>query len=93
MTGQAQAAALPPGPFQSPAAPPAPSVRYGLTLAAVAAATLVAFVVDHLIQTPNLSLIFVLPVVFAAAGFGWGPALAAAVAGVAAYEEDRKSVV
>jgi two-component system sensor histidine kinase KdpD len=33
---------------------------------------------------PNLSLIFVLPVVIAAVRFGWGPALAAAILGVLA---------
>jgi len=58
---------------------------YGLSLAMVAAATILAVVVDHLQAIPNLSLIFVLPVVVAAVSFGWGPALAAAAAGVVAY--------
>jgi K+-sensing histidine kinase KdpD len=78
-----------------PASPPADDLaaaalpiaaRYGLALAMVAAATVVAFVVDHLIAAPNLSLIFVLPVVVAAALMGWGPALTAALAGVAAFD-------
>lgn len=58
---------------------------YALSLALVAAATILAVVVDHLQAIPNLSLIFVLPVVIAAVSFGWGPALAAALAGLFAY--------
>ncbi|MDB5493257.1 MAG: hypothetical protein JWP86_594 [Phenylobacterium sp.] len=58
---------------------------YGLSLALVAAATLAAVIVDQLVTAPNLSLVFMLPVVIAAVSFGWGPALAAAVAGVVAY--------
>jgi len=59
---------------------------YVLSLALVATATLVAFVVDHLVQTPNLSLVFVLPVVVAALSFGWGPALMSALLGVGAFD-------
>jgi len=58
---------------------------YGVALALVAAATLAAVIVDQLVSVPNLSLVFVLPVVIAAVSFGWGPALAAAVLGVIAY--------
>lgn len=58
---------------------------YGLSLAAVGVATLLAVLVDRAMQAPNASLVFVLPVVIAAASFGWGPALTAAVAGVVAY--------
>ena len=58
---------------------------YGLSLVLVAVAAILAVVVDYLQAIPNLSLIFVLPVVVAAVSFGWGPALAAAVAGVFAY--------
>ena len=58
---------------------------YALSLVMVAVATILAVVVDHLQTIPNLSLIFVLPVVVAAVSFGWGPALAAAAAGVFAY--------
>ena len=60
-------------------------VAYGLALAAAAAAILAAVLFDQWVSIPNLSLIFVLPVVFAAVQFGWGPALAAAVAGVAGF--------
>jgi len=59
---------------------------YALSLALVAAAAIAAFVVDHLVETPNLSLVFVLPVIIAALSFGWGPALAAALLGVAAFD-------
>jgi K+-sensing histidine kinase KdpD len=58
---------------------------YGLSLIYVAVATLGAVLVDQLTDIPNLSLIFVLPVVVAAASFGWGPALVAALGGVAAF--------
>lgn len=61
-------------------------VPYGVAFVLVAAATLLAFVIDHLIAAPNVTLIFVLPVVIAAASFGWGPALAASVAGVLAFD-------
>ncbi|WP_293370845.1 DUF4118 domain-containing protein [Phenylobacterium sp.] len=59
------------------------TLSYGLCLLLVAAAGLVAFVVDHLVSTPNLSLIFVLPVIVAALSFGWGPALISAMLSVA----------
>ncbi|HEX4710473.1 DUF4118 domain-containing protein [Phenylobacterium sp.] len=62
-----------------------PAAAYGLSLLMVAAATLAAVLVDRMQTIPNLSLIFVLPVVIAAVSFGWGPALAAAVAGLLAF--------
>jgi two-component system sensor histidine kinase KdpD len=62
-----------------------PAAAYALSLLMVAAATLAAVLVDRVQTVPNLSLIFVLPVVIAAVSFGWGPALAAAVAGVLAF--------
>jgi K+-sensing histidine kinase KdpD len=68
------------------AGPPArisTGLSYGLSVVLVAAAGLVAFVVDHLVSTPNLSLIFVLPVIVAALSFGWGPALISAMLSVA----------
>jgi two-component system sensor histidine kinase KdpD len=58
---------------------------YGLAFGLVAAATLAAVVVAQAAAIPNLSLVFVLPVVIAAITVGLGPALAAAVAGVVAY--------
>ncbi|WP_374471316.1 DUF4118 domain-containing protein [Phenylobacterium sp.] len=59
--------------------------RYALALLAVALATLAGVLVDAASGAPNASLVFVLPVVLAAARFGWGPALVAALAGVVAF--------
>lgn len=58
---------------------------YGLSLVFVGVASLLAVWMDRQVAIPNVSLIFVLPVVVAAIRYGWGPALAAAVAGVVAY--------
>lgn len=58
---------------------------YALSMTFVGAASLLAVAVDQRIAIPNVSLIFVLPVVVAAIRYGWGPAMAAAVAGVVAY--------
>lgn len=58
---------------------------YGLSTVLVGLATLAAVLVDQVQRVPNLSLIFVLPVVIAAVSFGWGPALVAAVLGVLAF--------
>jgi len=58
---------------------------YLAALGMVAGATLAALGVEQVVDAPNLSLIFVLPVVVAAVSFGWGPALTAALSGVAAY--------
>lgn len=57
---------------------------YGAAVIMVAVATAVAVVLDASTAIPNLSLIFVLPVVVAAVSFGLGPALSAAVAAVLA---------
>jgi two-component system sensor histidine kinase KdpD len=64
---------------------PARVVGYAGAFALVAGATLAALLVERAVPAPNLSLIFVVPVVIAAASFGWGPALAAALVGVIAY--------
>jgi two-component system sensor histidine kinase KdpD len=68
-------------PGRTPAA-----LGYALSLAMVAAATVVAFVVDNIVQTPNLSLVFVVPVIVAALRFGWGPAAASALVSVAIFD-------
>lgn len=62
-----------------------PLFCHAITLLLVALATLAAVAVDRVFDAPNASLVFVLPVVLAAASFGLGPALAAALAGVVAY--------
>jgi K+-sensing histidine kinase KdpD len=69
---------------------PAPVLRtlpwgYGWAVLLAAAATLAAVLMDRFAPVPNVSLIFVLPVVIAAVRFGWGPALVAAVAGALCY--------
>jgi K+-sensing histidine kinase KdpD len=70
---------------------------YMAALGLVAAATLVAFLVENLIAAPNLSLVFVLPVLVAALSFGWGPALVSAVAATLAFDiffvEPRYSIL
>lgn len=60
--------------------------RYLISLLLVAAATVLAFVVENLIAAPNLTLIFVLPVMIAGVAFGWGPSLAAVILGVLAFD-------
>jgi two-component system sensor histidine kinase KdpD len=71
-------------PLSDPPRPPQ-ALGYAVALGAVGLATLAAIVVDRQLAVPNLSLIFVLPVVVSAAAFGWGPALTAAGAGALAY--------
>ena len=76
---------------RTPAAEPADpfavngAASYALSLLMVALATVLAVLVDARAPAPNLSLIFVLPVVIAAVTWGWGPAMAAAAGGALAY--------
>lgn len=70
----------------SRAAPASTFVAYVASLALVTVAGIAAFVVDHTIDAPNLSLVFVLPVIVSAAAYGWGPALVSAVLGVATLD-------
>src|SRR5439155_16631452 len=62
-----------------------PVVGYVAALALTALATVGAILVEQTLATPNLSLIFVLPVVIGAAAYGWGPAALAAVAGALCF--------
>jgi len=62
------------------------AAQYGLALLLVALAAGLAFIVEHLVAAPNLTLIFVLPVMIAAMAFGWGPSLIAVGASVLAYD-------
>ena len=68
----------------SPPGPPA-WLGYALALPLVGATTLIAVVTDRSVAIPNLSLIFVLPVIVLAVTSGWGAALLAAVGGVVCY--------
>lgn len=63
-----------------------PLLGYAAGAAMVAAAGLAAFVVDHIVQASNLSLVFVVPVIVAAVSFGWGPALFSALLSVAVFD-------
>lgn len=58
---------------------------YLLCIPLCALATLLAVIADQWVSAPNLSLVFVLPLVILAVTFGVGPALAAAVLGVLAF--------
>jgi len=71
-----------------PAAPPLlPAfAQYGLALMFVALATGLAFSVQYLISAPNVTLIYVLPVIISATLFGWGPSLLAVAVGVVAFD-------
>ncbi|MEI9965429.1 MAG: DUF4118 domain-containing protein [Caulobacteraceae bacterium] len=62
------------------------AVQYGSAVGLVAIATLLAFVASNVVASANLTLIFVLPVVVAAAVFGWGPSVAAIAASLLAYD-------
>lgn len=63
-----------------------PAVAYVAVVAMVLAAALIAFVIENLIATPHVTLLFVLPVVIAATSFGFVPALTAAGLGVLAFD-------
>jgi K+-sensing histidine kinase KdpD len=75
-----------PSTVSGPPARPSAALGYGLSLLLVGAATIVAFVVDHIVPAPNLSLVFMLPVMVAALSFGWGPALVSAMLSVAVFD-------
>jgi len=66
--------------FEAPAA-----LRYLVAIAMTAVATLAAVGVDSQVAIPNLSLVFVVPVIIAAINFGLGPSLCSAVLGALAY--------
>jgi K+-sensing histidine kinase KdpD len=67
-------------------APQAPAVvGYLASFAMTAVATIVAVGVDSAVTIPNLSLIFVVPVIVAGVGFGLGPSLCSAILGALAY--------
>jgi len=59
--------------------------RYLASIAMTAAATVVAIAVDSNVTIPNLSLVFVVPVLIAGVGLGLGPSLCSAVLGALAF--------
>ena len=85
VTTVAEASGTPP---TSGSAPPLAAllVGYAAALGLVGVAGLLAFVVEHIVSQANLPLVFVLPVVVAAAAYGWGPSLLAAAAGIATFD-------
>jgi K+-sensing histidine kinase KdpD len=60
-------------------------MRYLASIAMTAAATVVAVGVDTKVSIPNLSLVFVIPVIIAGVGLGLGPSLCSAVLGALAF--------
>ena len=80
------------------AASEAPAVvHYLAAFAMTAVATALAVGVDSQVTIPNISLIFVVPVIVAAVGFGLGPSLFSAILGALAYNffltEPRYSLI
>ena len=78
--------------------PAATSVaRYAAAIAMTVVATIVAVSVDSKVAIPNLSLVFVVPVIVAGVSLGLGPSLCSAVLGALAYNffltEPRYSLV
>ena len=61
------------------------AVRYLAAIVMTAFAAVIAVGLDSKVTIPNLSLVFVIPVVVAAAAFGLGPSLCSAVLGALAY--------
>jgi K+-sensing histidine kinase KdpD len=76
-----------PAPDADPLFGPAASelLRYLASIAMTAAATVVAVGVDSKVTIPNLSLIFVVPVIIAGVSLGLGPSLCSAILGALAF--------
>ena len=64
---------------------PSAVVGYLASFAMTAVATVVAVLVDSQVMIPNLSLVFVVPVVIAAVSFDLGPSVCSAILGALAY--------
>src|SRR4029077_19412302 len=60
-------------------------MRYVASIAMTAAATIVAIGVDSKVTIPNLSLVFVVPVIIAGVSLGLGPSLCSAILGALAF--------
>jgi K+-sensing histidine kinase KdpD len=88
-----------PGPDTDPLLDPVASkvVSYLASIAMTAVATAVAVIVDSKVTIPNVSLIFVVPVVIAGISLGLGPSLCSAIFGALAFNffltEPRYSLV
>jgi K+-sensing histidine kinase KdpD len=64
---------------------PSDVVGYLASLAMTAVAAAVAVIVDSQVMIPNVSLLFVVPVIIAAVSFGLGPSVFSAIVGALAY--------
>jgi K+-sensing histidine kinase KdpD len=60
-------------------------VRYLASIAMTATATVIAVGVDRKVTIPNLSLVFVVPVIIAGVSLGLGPSLCSAILGALAF--------
>src|SRR5215471_16505369 len=60
-------------------------MRYVASVAMTAVATIIAIGVDTHINIPNLSLVFVIPVIVAGLGLGLGPSICAAILGALSF--------
>ena len=60
-------------------------MRYLASIAMTALATVVAVAVDRTVTIPNLSLVFVVPVIIAGVSLGLGPSLCSAIFGALAF--------
>jgi K+-sensing histidine kinase KdpD len=76
-----------PMPQADPLLDPTASValRYLASFAMTAVATVVAVGVESTVMIPNLSLVFVVPVIIAGVGLGLGPSLCSAILGALAF--------
>ena len=76
-----------PGPDIEPASDPlaSPAARYLAAVAMTAVATILAVGVEAKVAIPNLSLVFVVPVIVAGVSLGLGPSLCAAVLGALSF--------
>ena len=61
------------------------AMRYLASIAMTAAATIIAVGVDTRVSIPNLSLVFVVPVIIAGVALGLGPSLCSAIFGALAF--------
>jgi K+-sensing histidine kinase KdpD len=61
------------------------ALRYLAAVAMTAVATIIAVALDSAVSVPNLSLVFVIPVIAAGVGLGLGPSLTAAIFGALSY--------
>ncbi len=69
-----------------PEAPLARPAQYAASVLFVAVAVGAASMLERSVGAPNVTLVFVLPVIVAAIMFGWGPSLAATAASVLSFD-------